>query len=176
MRTALAALVCMGMVGACERPTQKPSSSSHNVVRADASEQSAPDSQRSSAQGSASQVVTEALATMTEYIAHLDTVVAIMREHGKECDLAAKQLDARVSIAVVLDLALRITKLKEALEALPEQERERVSREGDRAMEAFKARNPDLEAIMQATNACMKTSPAFAEVSPKGLFGRRTKK
>ena len=164
------------MVGACERPTQKSSSSNHGVARADTSEQSAPDAQHGSGQGSADQVATELIATLTEYIAHLDGVVAIMREHGKDCDLAAKQLDARINTVVALSLVLRIKRLKEALETLPERERERVDREGGRAMEAFKARNPDHEAIMRTVNACQKTSSAFAEVAPKALFGRRAKK
>lgn len=162
----------MGMVGACGRPTQKSSSPSHNAARADDSEP-APDPQRSSAQGSASEVASEALATMTAYIAHVESVFAIMREHGKDCDLAAKRLETRVPAA--FELMPRIVRLKEALKTLPEPERERVNRESDRAMEAFEARNPDAEAIADTANACQKTSSAFAEVSPKVMFMRKKK-
>lgn len=166
----------MGMVGACGRASQKSSPSSHEVARADSVEQSAPDAQGSSAHRSPDQVITEASAIMTEYMAHMDGVVAIIREHGKDCDLAAKHLDARVDTAGALGLALRIKRLKKELETLPEPERERVDREGERAIDRFKARNPDHEAIMQTVNECQRTSSAFAAVAPKGLFGHRTKK
>jgi hypothetical protein len=64
-------------------------------------------------------------------------------------------------------------KVKEALKALPEQERERIRRQSEQSMEAFKARNPDAEEIENRATSCEQTSPAFAKIAPKVMFVRR---
>ena len=166
MKLALAVLACLGMVGACERTSPRPSAETRGS--ASATEREQPGQPPGDANGSASQVSAEVQAAITEFFAYSESVFAIMREHGKDCDQAASHLASRVP--VFLELGPRMMKVKDALQALPEQERTRIKQASEQAMDAFKARNPDAEAIEQAAKACEKSSPAFAEIAPKVMF------
>lgn len=121
--------------------------------------------------GDASQVSADVEAAMTEFLAYSESVFVIMREHGKDCDEAARLLAPRAT--AFAELGPRMMKVKTSLQALPEQERTRVKQASDHAMEAFKARNPDTDAIEQIAKACDKSSPAFAEISPKVMFVKK---
>jgi hypothetical protein len=94
-----------------------------------------------------------------------------MREHGKDCDEAARLLAPRA--AVFAELGPRMMKIKEALQALPEAERDRIKHATDQAMEAFKTRNADADAIEAMGKACEKSSTAFAEIAPKVMFVKK---
>jgi len=52
-------------------------------------------------------------------------------------------------------------------------ERERLERATNDMAEAFKKRNPDIEAVEQRAKECEKTSPAFAEISKKVAFKKK---
>ena len=121
--------------------------------------------------GSASKVAAEVRAAMTEFLAYSESVLAVVRQHGADCDLAAKQLESRA--AVFRELGPRMMRVKQALEALPEPERERIKRQSEQSMEAFKSRNPDAEAIEQKAKACEQTSAAFAEIAPRVMFVKK---
>jgi hypothetical protein len=116
-------------------------------------------------------VAAEVQASMTEFLAYSESVLAIMRQHGTNCDLAAKQLESRA--AIFLDLGPRMMKVKEALQALPEPERERIKRQSEQSMEAFKARNPDAEELEGRARACEQTSAAFAEIAPRVMLVKK---
>ena len=159
-RVLLASLV---LVGACERtspPSAVTTGSSSATARA---LHDAPQPDRG--MGSAGSVSTEVESAMTAFLVYSESVYVIMREHGKDCDEAARYLASRAP--VFLELAPRMMKLKVDLEGLPEQERSRILRASDQAMEAFKERNSDLVAIDQMARACEKTSPAFAKIVKK---------
>lgn len=64
-------------------------------------------------------------------------------------------------------------KVKEALQALPEPERERIKRQSEQSMEAFKARNPDAEELERRAKACEQTSAAFAEIAPRVMLVKK---
>jgi hypothetical protein len=113
----------------------------------------------------------EVEASMAEFVAYTESVFVIMREHGKDCDEAARLLAPRA--AVFAELAPRMMKLKESMQALPEAERDRIKHATDQSMEAFKARNADVEAIEAMGKACEKSSPAFAEIAPKVMFTKK---
>ena len=155
-------LACLATTAACERTSPKPSTESPGSSSAE---------QPGDASGSASKVAAEVEAALTEFVAYSESVFVIMREHRKDCDQAASHLASRVP--VFLELGPRMMKVKEALQALPEPERERIKRASERAMEAFKARYSDAEAIEQMAKACEKSSPAFAEIAPKVMFVKK---
>ena len=165
MKLALTLLATLGMVGACERTSPKPSG--ETPPSSSATKHEPP----GDANGSANQVSAEVEATMTEFLAYSESVLAIMREYGKDCDQAASHLASRAQ--VFLELGPRMMKLRDNLQALPEQERARIKQASEAAMEAFKARNPDADALEQTATACEKSSPAFAEISPKVMFVKK---
>lgn len=108
---------------------------------------------------------------MTEFIAYSESIVVIMREHGKDCDAAAKLLAARAP--AFAELGPRMMKLKTSLQAIPEDERARIKQGSQVAMEAFQTRNPDIDAIEAMGKACEQSSPAFAEIAPKVMFVKK---
>jgi hypothetical protein len=181
VKLALAALTCVGMIGACKRSNGQPPPdqtsaprSVHGAARATETttgptEDAAPAGDP--AKDSASQIAAEVQQTMMEFVAYSESVAAILREHGKDCDLAAKHLASRAP--VFAELGPRMMKVKQALLALPEQDREHINRQPDQAMEAFKARYPDAEALEQIANACEQTSRPFAEIAPKVMFQKK---
>lgn len=123
------------------------------------------------APGDAGKVSSDVESAMLEFIAYSDSIFVIMREHGKDCDEAARLLVPRAT--VFAELGPRMMKIKEALQALPEAERQRIKHASDQAMDAFKARNTDAEAIEAMGKACEKSSTAFAEIAPKVMFVKK---
>lgn len=165
MRNVIAAVACIGMIGACKDA----------APRAEAPQGAAGSAQPAAAppaadetKGSADQVAAEMQAAMKAFLDYTESVFAIIREHGQDCDLAAKQLESRA--AVFSELGPRLMKVREAIQALPAADRERINRESLAAMEAFKARSPDVDALDQRAKACEKSSAAFAAVAPKVMF------
>lgn len=118
-----------------------------------------------------SPVAAEVEASMKELAAHIESTLAVMREHGADCDLAAKHLESRA--AVFRELGPRMMKLKAQLAALPPPERERIRRQAEQSMEAFKKRNPDAEELEQRAKACTQTSPAFAAIAPQVMLVKK---
>jgi hypothetical protein len=172
MKLALAlTLACLGTVGACKKTNPQPSAETAGSSGATERAQPPGGQPPGGANGSASAVATEVEATMAEFLAYSESVIVILREHGKDCDQAAKHLASRAP--VFLELGPRMMRMKEALQALPEQERARIKQASEPAMEAFKARNSDVEAIEQMGKACEKSSPAFAEIAPKVMFVKK---
>jgi hypothetical protein len=119
-------------------------------------------------QPSARSVADEVEASMTEFLAYAESVLAIMREHGASCDLAAKHLESRA--AVFRELGPRLMKVKASLNSLPEPDRERIKQQSDQAMQAFKARNPDADQLEQRAKTCEQTSPAFRAIAPQVML------
>lgn len=119
----------------------------------------------------ATPLATEVQAAMTEFMAYSESILVIMREHGKDCDAAAKLLAAREPVFAAL--APRLMKMKESVQALAPDEREKIKQGSQAAMDAFAARNPDVDAIEAAGKACEKSSPAFAEIAPKVMFVKK---
>lgn len=118
-----------------------------------------------------SPVAADVQASMKEFLAYTESVLAVMREHGANCDLAARQLESRA--AVFRELGPRMMKVKAALAALPAPERERIKQQSEQAMAAFKARNPDAEELEQRAKACEQTSPAFAAIAPQVMLVKK---
>ena len=116
-------------------------------------------------------VAAEVQASMKDFLAYTESVLAIMRQHGADCDLAAKQLESRA--AVFRELGPRMMKLKAQLDALPAPERERIKGQTEQSMEAFKKRNPDAEELEQRAKACEQTSPAFAAIAPQVMLVKK---
>lgn len=125
----------------------------------------------SSPEPAASRVAADVQASMAEFLAYSESVLAIMRQYGASCDLAAQQLESRA--AVFVELGPRMMKVKEALEALPEEARARVKRQSGQSMEAFKARNPDAEELEERARVCEQTSAAFAAIAPRVMLVKK---
>ena len=108
---------------------------------------------------------------MTEFMAYSERLIAIVREHGKDCEVAAKKLEELAP--VFAELMPRLTDLKSKMASLTPDDQERLKRSTEDQAEAFKKRNPDIEAVEQRAKECEKTSPAFAEISKKVAFKKK---
>lgn len=165
VRPVLLAYICI-LLGACERskasepaPAVAPRPT-ESVVASDAA-----------AEGSAAQVDAEVRAAMTEFVAYAESIVVIMRDHGKDCDVAAKHLAEREP--VFKELAPRMMAIKDKLQALSPEERDQIMRESDQMMEAFQKRDPDFEMTEQRGKECEKSSAAFAAITPRVMFTKK---
>lgn len=117
------------------------------------------------------QIAAEVRAGTKEIAAYTESIFAIMREHGNDCDVAAKHLQTRVQ--AFQELGPRMMKIKESLQTLSEADRERVKQESEQIMLSFKAKHPDVDAIEQMGKDCEKTSKTFAEVAPGVFFVKK---
>jgi hypothetical protein len=115
--------------------------------------------------------LSDAELAMMDFLAYSDSVYKIMRDHGKDCDEAARLLEPRA--AVFAELGPRMMKLKESMAAMTEAERERIKRATNDAMEAFKASHTDYDAIETMGKACEQSSPAFAAISKRVMFTKK---
>ena len=161
MKTALAALVSLVVVGACERsaPTSQPPPASRIAEPAPAP---ATENDR---------VGIEIRGHMAAFITYSEKVFAILREHGKDCDVAAKHLHERVG--EFQELGPRMMKAKEQLALLPQTEQDRIKADSERMMQDFQKRYADADALDARAKECEKTSTAFAEVAPKVMFTKK---
>ena len=123
------------------------------------------------AKDATSPVAAEVQTSMKDFLAYTESVLAVMRQHGADCDLAAKQLESRA--AAFRELGPRMMKVKAQLDALPAPERERIKQQAEQSMEAFKKRNPDTEQLEQRAKACEQTSPAFAAIAPHVMLVKK---
>jgi hypothetical protein len=119
----------------------------------------------------ADRVMADVRAGMVAFLAYGEKVFATLRAHGKDCDVAAKHLEERVS--EFRDLGPRMMKVKETMQSLPEADRELIKAESERIMQAFQKSYPDAEALDVLAKECEKTSVAFASVAPKVMFTRK---
>ena len=150
-----ALVACLLLVAACEKAKpQPPPEREHPVAPADAGSLAA-----------------EVQVAMTEFTAYSESIIVIMREHGKDCDAAAKLLAERAPVFAAL--APRLMKMKASMEALSADEREKIKQGSQAAMDAFAARNADADALVAVGAACEKSSPAFAEIAPKVMFTKK---
>ena len=108
---------------------------------------------------------------MSDFMAYSERLIAIVREHGKDCEVAAKKLEELAP--VFAELMPRLTDLKSKMASLTPDDQERLKRSTEDQAEAFKKRNPDIDAIEQRAKECEKTSPAFAEISKKVAFKKK---
>jgi acyl-CoA reductase-like NAD-dependent aldehyde dehydrogenase len=74
---------------------------------------------------------------------------------------------------VFAELAPRMMKMKESMQALPVEEREQIKHASQAAMDAFAARNADADTIETLGKACEQSSPAFAEIARKVMFVKK---
>lgn len=162
MRSGIAVL-WFTLVVACDRPS-KPSDPPQPVV-------AEPAPPPADAPSESDRVAAEVRASMTAYLEYASGVIAIMRDHGTDCDVAAKLLADRV--ATLAELGPRMKQAKTLLQALPAADRERLKRESDQMMAAFQQRHVDVDALEQRAKACERTSPAFADIAPKVMFVRK---
>ena len=176
MKTALAIVALVCVPAACRtnspQPSGKPASAeSPSLPDSTDNKPPADDTPQEDTQDSTRDVSAAVEASMDEFLAYAESVLEIMRKYGNDCDLAAKHLASRAP--VFLELGPRMMQVKEALQSLPERERERIKRQSEQSMEAFKARNPDAEEIDRIAKECERTSPAFAEIAPKVMFVKK---
>lgn len=157
------ALLCCSLALACERSTKPVEPPPPAAV---AASQPPPD-----APSAADAVATEVRAAMAAYLEYASGVIGIMRDHGSDCDAAAKLLAGRV--ATLAELGPRMMKVKSSMQALPEADRERLKHEADQMMAAFQQQHTDAEVLEQRAKHCEQTSPAFADIAPKVMFVRK---
>jgi hypothetical protein len=98
-------------------------------------------------------------------------VSKILHEHDTDCDAAAKHLTVLIPEFQVL--GSRIMKVGEVIQTLPAADREALMRKLNAKVTAFQSTNPDLDALDERIEACMKSSAAFSEVVPKVIFKKR---
>ena len=162
MKRALAALVSLVVVGACERSAPKSNAPPASRTAEPAAAPAATENER---------VAVEIRAQMAAFLTYGEKVFAIMREHGKDCDVAAKHLGERV--AEFQELGPRMMKAKEQLASLPQAEQDRIKADSETMMQDFQKRFADADALDARAKECEKTSAAFAEVAPKVMFTKK---
>ena len=161
MKTAIA-LTWFVVIAACER---SPSKLDQPPAVARTGEAATPASTESD------RVLADVRTQMTAFLEYGDKIFATMRDHGKDCDVAAKHFAERVSEFEAL--APRMMKVKEQMQSLPQADRDRIKAESEQMMQAFQKRYPDAEALEARAKECEKTSAAFAAIAPKVMFTRK---
>ncbi len=154
---AAALLLC-----SCER--------SSKTAPAPATKPSEPPSAPASA-GSNTVLAEDVRKAMVDFAAYSERLIAVVREHGNDCEVAAKKLEELAP--VFAELMPRLADLKSKMATLSPAEQERLKHSTDDQMEAFKKRNPDIEAVEQRAKECEKSSAAFAEISRKVAFKKK---
>ena len=116
------------------------------------------------------EVASQVKAAMNELANYSERIYKILRE-TKDCDAAAKQLEALVP--AFRELGPRMMKVSDRLAALPEADRERIKRDAEAVGQEIQKRFADAEAIEQKAKECEKTSAAFAAVAPSVAFSKK---
>lgn len=164
------AVLLMAAAAGCERSSTT-AASAKPVVEKTATSETA--ERKGSDQSSATSDATaaEIRASMTEFFTYSERVFAIVREHGKDCDAAAKALEERA--AVFEEMGPRMMKMRDKVMALSGEERARIEQEINEMGAAFEKKHPDMDALDARAEECTKTSAAFADVSKRVMFKKK---
>lgn len=167
------AMAAMAAMGGCERSSttaaaSKPVASSSVVEKTAGAE---PTDTKGNDKRASDAIAAEIRASMTEFFTYSESVFAIVREHGKDCDAAAKALEGRA--AVFQEMGPRMMQMRDKVMALSGEERARIEQEINEMGAAFEKKHPDMNELGARADECTKTSPAFADVSKRVMFKKK---